>query len=374
MAVSKIDIAEFLNLAEVYPVLDVRSPSEYHHAHIPGAVNLPLFSDEERAIVGTTYKQNSREAAIKKGLDFFGPKMRRMVEEVESLVASRNEGTTEKKDSIPAPRPANIVLVHCWRGGMRSAGVAWLLDLYGFKVYSLAGGYKMYRQYVHQTFAIPCDFIIVGGYTGSGKTFVLKELEKRGENIIDLEGIACHKGSAFGAIGQPRQPSQEMFENILSAGLRKKIAVQTSSPIWIEDESQRIGLVNLPPAFWERMRESPVYFLEVPFEERLQYIVHWYGGLDTERMVDAIQRIRKRLGGLDAKLATAYLLENNVEEGFRILLKYYDKYYLKGLNNRNNIELLIKTISCDKVDAPKNAEKILQHHKSLVNVNDITHG
>ena len=91
-------------------------------------------------------------------------------------------------------------------------------------------------------------------------------------------------------------------------------------------------------------------------------------------MVDAIQRIRKRLGGLDAKLATAYLLENNVEEGFRILLKYYDKYYLKGLNNRNNIELLIKTISCDKVDAPKNAEKILQHHKSLVNVNDITHG
>src|SRR5690348_9334071 len=129
MPIKKLSITEFLKLSHQHPVLDVRSPGEYSHAHIPGAYSLPLFTDEERKVVGTTYKQQSREAAIKVGLDYFGPKMRSMVEEVEKLCEKRGGKT---------------VLVHCWRGGMRSAGVAWLLDLYGFKVYTLVGGYKFF--------------------------------------------------------------------------------------------------------------------------------------------------------------------------------------------------------------------------------------
>ena len=365
VAVQKVDIKEFLELGTRYPVLDVRSPAEYEHAHIPGAFSLPLFSNEERKIVGTTYKQNSREAAIKTGLDFFGPKMRGMVEQVEDLV-SRWPLAAHTKNNGQLPT-ANCILVHCWRGGMRSAGVAWLLDLYGFKVFTLAGGYKAYRNYVRQIFECSYNLRIVGGYTGSGKTMLLKELEKEGEKIIDLEGIACHKGSAFGAIGQPAQPTQEMFENILAQELKHKTSIPqdgSSNTIWLEDESQRIGLINIPQPFWEKMRQSPIYFIDIPFEERLDYVVGSYGKLDKEKMVNSIIRIRKRLGGLETKSAINYLLEDDIKECFRILLKYYDKYYLKGLNNRVNGQELVRTIVCEKVDTSGNVESILRHYKA----------
>src|SRR5688572_7713033 len=224
MAIEKINIDRFLDLAKQYPVIDVRSPAEYNHAHIPGAINIPLFTDEERKIVGTTYKQKSREEAIKVGLEFFAPKMKKMVEEVESVVRSSETGThlsdRLSTNNSRLPTPDSRLLIYCWRGGMRSAGVAWLMDLYGFKVYTLAGGYKKFRNYVLDTFKLPFNFKILSGYTGSGKTETLKALVEKGEKVIDLEKLACHKGSAFGNIGMPRQPTQEMFENLLSCKLQ----------------------------------------------------------------------------------------------------------------------------------------------------------
>src|SRR5258706_12834898 len=148
MAVEKTYIERFLELAKQHPVIDVRSPAEYKHAHIPGAYSLPLFTDEERKIVGTAYKQESRERAIKIGLDFFVPKMRKMEEETESAI-SNWQRANKNDDNLPV---ANCLLIYCWRGGMRSAGVAWLMDLYGFKVYTLTGGYKKFRNYVLDTF------------------------------------------------------------------------------------------------------------------------------------------------------------------------------------------------------------------------------
>jgi tRNA 2-selenouridine synthase len=380
LPIEKVNISEFLELADTHVVLDVRSPSEYKQAHIPGAYSLPLFTDEERKIVGTAYKQQSREAAIKIGLDFFGSKMRKIVEEVENLVSSKQLAVNRQAQASNENgklQTGNCILVHCWRGGMRSAGVAWLLDLYGYKVYTLKGGYKLYRNYVLDTFSRPYDFKILGGYTGSGKTVVLKELERNGERVIDLEAIACHKGSAFGAIGQDIQPTQEMFENILSRELRKK-SVDTSEKglpccIWLEDESQRIGLVNIQQMLWKTMRQSPVYFMDIPFEERLAYIEQCYGKLDKEKMVNAIIRIGKRLGGLETKTAIGFLLEDNAKECFRILLKYYDKSYLKGLNNRENSAGLINKIFCAKVDPISNAKAILSHQQSLMADNFLTH-
>lgn len=342
MAIEKIHIEQFLELAKQHPVLDVRSPGEYKHAHIPGACSLPLFTDEERKIVGTAYKQENREQAIKLGLDFFGVKMRKMVEEVEQL--SSNSKT---------------VLVHCWRGGMRSAGVAWLLDLYGFKVFTLAGGYKKYRNYVLDTFRLPFQFNILGGYTGSGKTELLKALKERGEKVIDLEGIANHKGSAFGNIGMPPQPGQEMFENLLSKELRKSLVSQPESPVWLEDESQRIGLVNIPGELWKTMRQSPVYFLDIPFEERLKHIVQEYGQLDPEKLADAIGRISQKLGNLNAKTAILLLNEGKITESFDILLKYYDKHYFKSLHNREGINSLLQTVDCKSV-TPENADQLVR--------------
>ncbi len=365
MAIEKLHIEQFLELAKQHPILDVRSPGEYQHAHIPGAYSLPLFTDEERKIVGTAYKQESREQAIKIGLDFFGGKMRKMVEEVESLVVSHESGV----DSEHPTHDSRLVLVHCWRGGMRSAAIAWLLDLYGFKVYTLVGGYKKFRNYVLYTFKKPLQFNILGGYTGSGKTELLKTLKEKGETIIDLEGIANHKGSAFGSIGMPPQPGQEMFENILGCELRgvgcevnlRPLTTDTphsTSAIWLEDESQRIGQVNIPPELWKNMRLSPVYFLDIPFEERLKHIVQEYGQLDREMVKDAINRISQKLGHLNAKTAILLLNEDKIIESFDILLKYYDKHYFKSLHNREGINSLLHTVNCKSV-IPENADLLI---------------
>jgi tRNA 2-selenouridine synthase len=434
MAITKITIEEFLLLAKTNLVLDVRSPSEYIHAHIPNAKSLPLFNDEERKIVGTAYKQESKQVAIKLGLDFFGTKMKAMVELVEELVRSYGLGVTgsnnasnfkknnpsniitfesaEKKIDVKKPSTLNFepstILLHCWRGGMRSSGVAWLLDLYGFKVYTLVGGYKAYRNWVIQQFEKDYHFKIIGGYTGSGKTLLLHELAKQNNSIIDLEGLANHKGSALGGIGQAAQPSQEMFENLLAEELeakrrttddrrlttdnsqettedRQKIAEDRQQelynesskyneltlnlkpsihlsadklldPVWLEDESQRIGNLQIPMPLWNTMRNSKVYFFDIPFEERLNYLTEEYGVHKKDELVTAIMRIQKRLGGLETKTAINFLLENNFKESFRILLTYYDKHYLKGLHNRENAEGLINTIVAEGVETERNVK------------------
>ncbi|MEO6610840.1 MAG: tRNA 2-selenouridine(34) synthase MnmH [Chitinophagaceae bacterium] len=361
MAIEKTHIEQFLALAKDYPVLDVRSPGEYKHAHIPGAYSLPLFTDEERKVVGTAYKQEGREPAIKIGLDYFGVKMKKMVEEAEALM------TDQQPNPGPTARSSRVVLVHCWRGGMRSAGIAWLLDLYGFKVYTLIGGYKKFRHYVLDTFNLPFQFNILGGYTGSGKTELLNKMKEAGERVIDLEGIALHKGSAFGSIGMPPQPGQEMFENLLSSELRK---ISEASPggvglegVWLEDESQRIGQVNLPGDLWKKMRQSPIWFLDIPFEERLAHIVQEYGSLDPEKLIEAIERISQKLGNLNAKTAILHLKEGKITESFEILLRYYDKFYFKALHNREGINSLLNTIEFKSV-TPENANQLVLQSQS----------
>lgn len=348
MAIQKISVDEFVKLSLIHPVFDVRSEAEFSHAHIPGAHNLPLFNNEERAVVGTIYKQQSRELAIKKGLEYFGPKMKDMVVFVEETIAKLN--------------PENkTVLVHCWRGGMRSAGVAWLLDLYGFKVYTLVGGYKSFRNWVLSGFEQKISFRILGGYTGSGKTIVLSALKEKGAPAIDLEGLAGHKGSAFGNIGLPKQSSQEMFENKLAVEILKTINTFSKKEIWLEDESQRIGTVNIPQVLWNHIRTCPVYFLDIPFEERLNYLVETYGKLDVIELGEAIKRIQKRLGGLETKLALQYLGEENLKECFSILLKYYDKQYSKGLQNRPDPKPTVVTVETNAVNDIKNAELLLNY-------------
>jgi tRNA 2-selenouridine synthase len=346
MAAERIHIEQFLELAKHHPVIDVRSPGEYNHAHMPGALSMPLFTDEERKVVGTAYKQQSREVAIKIGLDYFGPKMRKMVEEAEAI----------GNKQLPV---ANCLLLYCWRGGMRSGAVSWLLDMYGFKVYTLVGGYKKFRNYVLGTFALPFQFNIIGGYTGSGKTELLYGLKENAEIVIDLEDIAKHKGSAFGSIGMPPQPKQEMFENVLAQELRKSTINDVNSSIWLEDESQRIGQINIPGAIWKNMRQSPLYFLDIPFEERLKHITEEYGCLDKVQMTEAITRIREKLGSQNAKTAIQLLEEGNTLESFRILLKYYDKFYLKALHNREALNSLLHSVECKSV-IPENASILIR--------------
>src|SRR5215210_8134682 len=178
MAIEKITIHQFFELSTQYPVLDVRSPGEYEHAHIPGAYSLPLFSDEERKVVGTAYKQESKQKAIKKGLEYFGVKMVQMLEEAERTIEAHKQKSATKQSK------EKTVIVHCWRGGMRSSGVAWLLDVYGFKVYTLIGGYKSFRRWCNAQFNKQYPFKIIGGFTGSGKTEILRALTLIGGTAI----------------------------------------------------------------------------------------------------------------------------------------------------------------------------------------------
>jgi tRNA 2-selenouridine synthase len=349
MPVSKLNIEPFLESARNIPILDVRSPSEFEHAHIPGAISFPIFSDEERKKIGTEYKQIDRATAIKTGLDAFGKNLVNMVVEAEKIASANN--TKEFG-------------VHCWRGGMRSAAMAWLLDLYGFKVFLLNGGYKAYRNWVLQQFEKKYNLRILGGYTGGNKTGIIHQLIKLNEPVIDLEHLAGHMGSAFGNLNQVKQPGQEQFENLLAEEL---IKYDADAQIWLEGESQRIGMVNIPPSFYKIMRQSPVLFLDIPFQQRLDHIIKTYGHYDKEKLVNAIIRIQKRLGGLETKNAVNALLENDITTSFSILLKYYDKQYLKSTYHKEDSERSITRIECPTTEATSNTKHILnyvlnQHH------------
>ncbi len=353
MAVQKINIDEFIIETRVSIgvsirssiIIDVRSPAEFEHAHIPHALNLPLFDNEQRAMIGTTYKKQSREAAIKAGLPIFGTKMLPMIETVEAWIKDR-----QKENDLTKP----TIYLHCWRGGMRSAAVAWLLDLYGYKVVQLTGGYKAYRNWVLAQFTIPYSLKVLGGYTGSGKTEILHALQNKNYPVIDLEGLANHKGSAFGAIGQLPQPSQEMFENIVAKKLFEEN--KNNKSIWVEDESQRIGTVLIPTPLFHLMRSSPCYFLTIPFEQRLNFIVEGYGSFDQKSLIEATIRIQKRLGGLETKTAVDFITAGALKEAFSILLKYYDKWYEKNAKKEAVPKLELIPVSSEMVDPVHNAQ------------------
>lgn len=367
MAIEQIDIEMFLKLSKDIPIIDVRSPSEFSHAHIPDANLMPLFTDEQRKIIGTAYKQQSRQAAVKIGLDYFSERMKNIFDETEEIIKLWQK--TNNKENILVNK--HTVLIHCWRGGMRSGAVAWLLNLFGFKVYVLKEGYKSFRKWALAQFEKEYNLNILGGYTGSGKTNLLRELKNRGKIIIDLEELANHKGSAFGSLGEKPQPPQEMFENLLAVELSKiknnsnsgetngkhqtKITV---SEIWLEDESRHIGTAGIPNAFWHQMRKSPLFFLDIPFSERLSHIISTYGLFEKDDLEKSILRIQKRLGGLETKNALKFLSENKLSECFAILLIYYDKWYKNSLDKRKNIDTLLNKIPCATVDI-NNVQKFL---------------
>lgn len=335
--IKSVGIEEFIALRDHFPVFDVRTPAEYEKGHIPGGYNLPLFSDAERALVGTTYHSSGREAAILEGLEYAGPKMRRMIETVQKATESKT------------------VLLHCWRGGMRSKSVGWLLNTYGYKVFLLTGGYKTFRNYVLQIFEIPKNIIILSGHTGSGKSDVLEQLKLLKEQVIDLEGLAHHKGSAFGGLGELPQPPQQQFENQLAFYWR---SLNSDRPVWLEDESQKIGSRMIPHPLWRQMRNARVIFLKVPFGSRVERLTGEYGIFQKSELMESIEKLRARLGGVQVKNALDALAQNDLHLCCEILLRhYYDKMYLHGLNRRN--PKTICTLETDSADPRKNAERLL---------------
>lgn len=304
---------DFLQKARTLPVVDVRSPGEYAQGHIPGAVNIPLFTNEERAQVGTTYKQVSQPDALLLGLDIVGPKMAGFVRQSKALT------------------DGDEILVHCWRGGMRSGSFGWLLETAGMKVSTLVGGYKAFRTQVLEGLWEPRKVKVLGGKTGSGKTEILQQLSAMGEQVIDLEKIAHHKGSSYGAIGQLAQPSTEHFENEIYLEWQQ---LDPSRRIWIEDESRSVGRCLLPDGVWAQMQNASLVVVDMEKKLRIERLVREYACFDPALLYEATHRIQKRLGGQHHKAAIAALDEGDFAAVAEITLSYYDKAYSHGIEKR----------------------------------------
>jgi tRNA 2-selenouridine synthase len=311
----KLSVEDFLAVSDRLPLFDVRSPLEYERGHISGAINLPLFEDLERAEIGTLYHRKGQEEALRKGLAIAGDKMNVYIDKVKAATNSIE------------------ILLYCWRGGMRSASLAWLFELAGFKVDILEGGYKAFRNHLLTSFSKTIKLMIIGGMTGSGKTELLGMLRDQGEQVLDLEAMAVHRGSAFGHIGLPKQPSPQQFENNLFDHWRK---LDFSKTIWIEDESQCIGKVFIPSPLWQQMITCPVVSIEVPFTQRIERLVRDYTDTGKSVLLDAFSHIERRIGSANMALANNSIQNNDYFTAAEIALKYYDKAYKHNLKKRKS--------------------------------------
>ena len=302
-----LSIENFLREGISAITVDVRSPKEFANGHIPSAINIPLFDDHERAEIGTLYKIKGKEEAVLRGIEIVSPKLADFIKSVK-----------EKSGA------AGKVCVYCFRGGMRSGSFCWLMETAGLTPLKLEGGYKTYRNKVLNTFKQKHHFCLVGGPTGSGKTDVIKELLKLNAQTIDLEGLANHKGSAFGFIGQEKQPAQQQFENNLHVAFN---ALNSNSIIFLEDESFSIGHVQLPYDLWQQMKAAPIVKLQMPFDLRVKRLVAEYGQTSIEVLRKPLLAIKTRLGPQHCKTALEHLERGEMDKVAAITLHYYDKAY-----------------------------------------------
>jgi tRNA 2-selenouridine synthase len=323
-------------------ILDVRSPAEYEQGHIPGAISFPLFDNTERAQVGICYKQEGREPAIALGLELVGPKLAQFVNRAKQLSRDRT------------------VRIYCWRGGMRSSSMAWLMKTAGFQVTLLSQGYKGFRHWVRTVVAVPKPILILGGMTGTGKTAVLHALANQGEQILDLEKLANHRGSSYGALGLPPQPTVEQFENLVAA---EWATLDCDRTIWIEAESRMIGTCRVPDELFQQMMSAPVLQIERSRAERIHLLLEIYGVCDREQLIIATERLHKRLGGQHAKRAADLIRQGDLASAIELVLDYYDKTYLYDLKRRN---VTIDPINVAGLSAQASAMALIDRSKQMV--------
>ena len=341
--VKKVKTGEFIKLAGKHPVIDVRSPIEFRSGHISGAFNIPLFTDEERSLVGTLYHKQGRDAAVLKGLDIAIPKVRQYVIALNTL------------------GKAGPVCLHCWRGGMRSEVMAEVFSKAGFPVFVLTGGYKSYRAFIREAFTRQAPIVVLGGMTGSGKTDILRCLAGMGEQVIDLEGLASHKGSAFGALGQGCQPTNEQFENEL---FRIWNGLNFRKRIWMEDESRRIGRIDLPPAFFGQLSNGILLKAEINKSMRIERLVREYSGFPKTQLADSLAKIRDGIGGTRYKESLEALDQGDFAKVVSLVLEYYDKAYTHAIEKRLNKNIL--PVSLEGADPAVHARAVLQFIKKIL--------
>ncbi len=334
----QLSLSDFLTLRHQLPVIDVRSEGEFDAGHIPGVVNIPLLNNAERVVVGTTYKQQGQRAAIHEGFRLVGPRLEQLILEAERVADGKE------------------ALVHCWRGGMRSSNFSQFISMAGIRSRVLAGGYKTYRQAAMEMFRAPINLVTITGCTGSGKSDLLRELARQGEQVLDLEHMASHKGSAFGHLLLPPQPTTEQFQNEL---YERMLTLNLNRRVWVEDESIAIGKIFLPSEFWARLHHSPLVRMEVPKPVRVDRLVLEYGPSDKEEFLSIMAKISKKLGGQHFQDAREKLLQGDMAAVIDILLTYYDKAYVRSMERRSN--QLKHTVPWDGMELSRLASELIRN-------------
>ena len=313
------------------PLIDVRSPNEYYKGHMPNSINIPLFDNDERAIIGTIYKKNGREIAVTQGLKFVERKIETLLNSIFNCIdyyKNKNRG-----DYIGD----SLTRIYCARGGMRSLSIAWLLDKFNINSITLKGGYKTYRRFILQSFSINYKLIVIGGKTGTGKTKLLKLLEKNNLQTIDLEGFASHRGSTFGGLGMKKQPTNEHFENMIA---EKLISFKKNDNIFIEAESANIGSCKLPHELFNQMKSSQRIEIIRSESNRIDELISTYSIFNQVELEESIIRIKKRLGPQRTKIAVNAIKEKKWDLVCRAVLEYYDKCYEYEKMGKDNIKKL----------------------------------
>jgi tRNA 2-selenouridine synthase len=301
------------DLPDTHFLVDVRTPLEFEDDHLPGAANFPLLTNEERVEIGTLYKHAGPHAARIRGLE---------------LTAHRFPGMVRDIGSASEGRP---IAVYCWRGGLRSKTVVSILDLTGHRVAQLEGGYRSFRNHVasfFDPFVPPGPLVVIHGLTGTGKTELINGMTGKNYLTIDLEGLACHRGSSFGELGLSQTLTQKRFETLLWNALRK---AEPGKPVILEGESRRIGRMTLPGDLYEKMQQGVKVWCEASLDTRVARLIEEYGREEyREEMSAALARIAKRLGGKKYAEISEYLENWDMPSFMReLLVGYYDRLYYK---------------------------------------------
>lgn len=318
-------------LKNKYILVDLRSPKEYYEFTIPNSINIPIFENREREEIGYVYKQKSVDEAKELGVDIMSSKLPNFYRKVREL---------EKEH--------NTLIFFCERGGMRSTSIASLMDSLGIKSYKLADGYKGYRNYINKelpTVVEESEFIVIHGNTGVGKTDILKELELLGENIIDLEGYANHRGSFFGSLGLGKPRSQKMFDSLIY----EKIKSTEKKVFFIEAESKRVGKVMIIDALVNKMKSGLHINVEATMDKRVSNILKEYS-YDKDEVIEVLEKLRLYLSNDEVDICIELVEKNKYEEIVEFLMeKYYDPLYLKksveykiNFQNRNAKEVALE--------------------------------
>lgn len=326
-------------------LIDTRSPAEYEQGHIPGAFNVPLLENDERAIVGSLYKQIGQESAKRKGLEIVSGKLTEMVERIAGLM---------KED------PAASLIVYCWRGGMRSKSLLTILDLMGISGSQLQGGYKAYRRHVQDAlanFSLQPQLFVLCGSTGAGKTTLLKHLSENGYPVIDLEGLANHRGSAFGHVGLGNPATAQNFDAEL---LQLLTDINAEPLLFIECESKRVGNVYLPEPLYAAMQSARRILVQVRRSTRARRLIEEYTDSfnnNNPEIATSISSLEKKLGKKQiAQLLADYAAGNLLSVTETLLESYYDPLYGYETASTEQFELVV-----DGEDLSNAADLISKH-------------